>query len=138
MVGIAKDTRGRVLKPSKKDMAGESGAVRTLVLDADTHALSSAAAIKAMLAHDVTKGAAEEMPLFRYPQTDREITYAKAAELFCKKLTEAGYAEMATGIHSLRAGGATDYANSNEGGMLFQTAMGGWSSEAYRRYIWSC
>lgn len=53
------------------------------------------------------------------------MAYTKAAELFRKALTEAGYGEIATGLHSLRAGGATAYANADEGGMLVATAMGG-------------
>lgn len=145
-VGIAHDTGGRVigagltlrLKPTKTDMAGESGAVRTFVLDEDPHALSAAAAIKMMLANDPTDGDKEHVPLLRDTDTGGELAYAKAATLFKRKLTEAGYPELATGLHSLRTGGATAYANDDEGGMLVATSMGGWSSTAYRRYIWSC
>lgn len=127
-----------VLKPSKSDVAGASGAVRTFVLDLEPGALSAAAAIREMLRNDPTRGNPEKVPLFRDPETKAELTYTKAYDLFKKALTDAGYAEMATGLHSLRAGGATAYANAEEGGMLVATAMGGWSSNAYRRYIWSC
>lgn len=48
----------------------------------------------------------------------------------------AGFAELAMGLHSLKEGGATAYAAAEKGGLLIPTAMGGWSSESYRRYIW--
>lgn len=54
---LARDTSGRVLgagltfrlKPTKTDVTGESGAVRTFVLDEKPHFLSAAAAIWDML-----------------------------------------------------------------------------------------
>lgn len=105
------------LKPTKTDVAGASGAVRTYVLDLDPQALSAAAAIREMLRNDPTCGSPEDTPLFRDPQTGGELAYAKAAALFNKALTDAGYVELATGQHSLRTGGATAYENADEGGI---------------------
>lgn len=145
-VGIARGAGGRVigaglalrLKPTKKDVAGQSGAVRTFVLDELPRALSAAAAIRAMLAEDLTSDEDEQTPLFRDTETGQELTYAKAADLLKRKLTEAGFSVLAKGLHSLRMGGATVYANADEGGMLVATTIGGWSSTAHRRYVWSC
>lgn len=96
-------------------MASESRAVRTFVLDDEPHALSAAAAIRRMLEHDPSVGPVEHIPLFRDLETVKKITYSKAATLFKLKLTEAGFEEVATGLHSLRSGGATAYANADEG-----------------------
>lgn len=78
---IARDSSGRVigfgltlrLRPTKTDMAGKSGAVRTFVLDDEPHALSAAAAIRQMLAHDPSAGAVEKIPLFRDVETGKEL-----------------------------------------------------------------
>lgn len=113
---MARDAGSRILcagltlrlKPIKTDVAGDSGAVRTFVMDVQPNALSAAAAIKDMLAHDPTEVEAEHAMLFRDPETGRKITCTKAATLVKRLLSEAGFLELATGLHSFRAGEGGD------------------------------
>lgn len=82
-----------------------------------------AAAIQEMLRHNPKTGRPYDTPLFRDTETGLEITYAKGPALFKRALTQAGFPEMATGLHNLRAGGSTAYANADECGLLVATAM---------------
>lgn len=108
------------------------------MLDESRDALSAAAAIKAMLQGDPVGGDAQDVPLFRDPETGAELCYDKAERRLRRALRKAGYAELASGLHCLRIGGATAYANAPGGGEMLATVMGGWSSEARRLYMWAC
>lgn len=55
-----------------------------------------------------------------------------------RALRDGGYPDISEGLHSLRVGGATAYANAQEGGEMIATEMGAWESEAGRAYLYAC
>lgn len=144
-VGLARDESGRVIgpsltlviKPTKTDRSGEKGFCRTFVLDEDEGSLSAARAVREMLRGDPSVGPLENILLLRDPLRGRELSYANSAKEFKRVLTEAGIKQLASGLHSLRAGGATAYANSEKGGEMVPRSIGIWTSNAKWRYIWA-
>lgn len=109
-----------------------------LVLDQKVDFLSAAVAIRDMLKGDPNEGDGQDVPLFRIPGTKTEIRYDTASEALRQALTRARYPESASGLHCLRVGGATAYANAPKGGEMIATMMGGWTSKARRLYMWAC
>jgi len=91
-----------------------------------------------MLYHDPSEGDQRHIPIFRHADTSKELTYEEAAKWFEFFLRKAGFPEVYDGLHSLRAGGATAYANTPFGGSLAAGFMGLWSSEAKNRYFHGC
>ena len=141
----ARDALGRVVGrsvlidniPNKVNPTGEKKDETYLPVDASPGALSAAVAILAMLRADPRPGPEDQIPLFVDPGTGLELTYAAVAAFLDYWLTEAGFPELATGTHALRAGGATCVANLCADGSLLAGLMGNWSSSAKYQYVWS-
>lgn len=121
------------LKPIKNDQTGEKGFVKSFVIMENTFALSAGYAINNMLRGDPTMYEQAQTPLFRDPETKREITYDLAARRFKLALTECGYPELATGLHCISKGGATAYCET--AGEEVAGYMGLWSSDARLQYF---
>jgi hypothetical protein len=98
--------------------------------------LSAAVALVEMLRGDPRTGPANQIPLFVDPRTGVEVTYAAVAAFLDFWLSRAGFPELATGTHALRAGGATSVANLCADGSLLAGLMGNWSSSAKYQYVW--
>ena len=126
-----------LMKPSKTDPTGEQAFERTFVVDSAPNALSAGYAILQMLKGDPSAEGADlgAVPLFRDSRTGRELTYNPARVELRLLLTQAGYPELARGLHSLRIGGATMAAAI--GGEYTAARMGLWRSESRREYIWA-
>lgn len=126
------------MKPTKTDQAGEKGFQKTFVVDKTDDSLSAGYAILHMLKNDVVKGDQSTVPLFRDKETNREISYTYAKQRLKDVLIMAGLRSLATGIHSLRIGGATAYCNSPNGGEIVAGYMGLWVSDAKYAYFHGC
>jgi len=98
-------------------------------------ALSAGKALRDMLKHDPVPGDQTKIPLFRNPNTGKELTYTQSAGSLAAAMRHAGLAELASGVHSLRIGGATALACAEEGGEKLAIAHGGWISEAAYNYL---
>jgi len=141
----ARDATGAVIgrtlvitnKPSKVNPTGEKLDESYYPVDREPGALSAAVAIERMLLGDPRSGAPEHVPLFRDPSTGCELTYSDVCAFLDYWLTRAGYPELATGTHALRAGGATSVANLCPDGLLLSGLMGHWSSSSQYLYIWA-
>ena len=137
------DSRNRVrislaVKPTKTDVGGESGFVKTFILDDDPTSLSAAAAVFEMLKRDPDGDHISKVPLFLDPATRKEVVIEESVKRLRECLTSAGLPNLATGAHCLRIGGATAYANSLDGGDLVAGLMGLWRSDAKDGYIHAC
>lgn len=106
-------------------------------MDRTPGALCAVVALVAMLRGDPRDQPPEQVPLFRDPETGREILYADVCAFLGYWLTRAGYAELTTGTHALRAGGATSIANMRSDGQLLSGMMGHWASSSQYLYIWA-
>jgi hypothetical protein len=78
---------------------------------------------------------AEDTPLFRDPRTGRELLYNEAAAELKSLLTRSGFPELASGLHSLRIGGATCAAA--QGGDYIAGCLGLWSSTTKYTYLYA-
>ena len=78
-----------------------------------------------------------QVPLFRDPVTGRELTYTLAFSELRRLLEAAGVSVLASGLHSLRRGGATAVANHADGGHLTSGFMGTWASAAQDGYLFA-
>ena len=76
----------------------------------------------------------EDIPLFLDPETGRELCIRLAASELRARLCACGFSELATGLHSLRVGGATAASNASSGGDLVCQWMGVWLGTSRRRY----
>jgi len=124
------------VKPLKADQRNERIVVKEFLIDQSEGALSAGAAIFDMIKGDETVGNPDFVPLFRDPETGREITYAQAASDFNAALKAVGLHELARGLHSLRIGGTSALLNAEGGGEHLATTYGGWTSDAVRRYMY--
>ena len=111
------------LKPTKTDPTGEKGWEKSFVVDDSSTSLSAGAAIFSMLSGEplqvsVTGSALSHTPLFLDPATGLELKYDFACAELQDLLCRAGFPELASGLHSLRVGGATAAANDPSGGGL--------------------
>ena len=122
------------MKPTKTDPTGEKHFSKTFLTDPDNQAISAGNALVAMLAGRPRASDRTGQPLFLDPSTGRELTYEDAARSLKDLLTRAGFAELATGTHSLRIGGATTAAAL--GGSYMAGCMGLWTSSSMHRYLW--
>lgn len=75
------------------------------------------------------------IPLFKDPDNGKEITIANSRMMLEAKVKEADISPQHIKGHSLRNGGATEYANWPEGGSITPGFLGLWSSGARWRYI---
>lgn len=123
-----------LLKPTKTDPTGEKHFSKTFLTDPDAQAISAGNALVAMLAGRPPVSDRSAQPLFLDPCTGLELTYETAARSLKELLTRAGFAELATGTHSLRIGGATTAAAL--GGSYLAGCMGLWTSSSMHRYMW--
>jgi hypothetical protein len=123
--------------PNKINPAGERKDESYFPVDHTPGALSAAVAIWDVLRHDPRRGPKSAIPLFVDPDTGLEITYSAVSSFLDYWLTRAGYPELATGTHALRAGGATSVANLCSDGHLLSGLMGNWSSSAQYQYLWA-
>jgi hypothetical protein len=141
----ARDASGAVIgktlvitnKPSKVNPTGEKRDESYYPVDRDPRALSAAVAIEQMLLGDPCPEAPESVPLFRDPSTGCELTYSDVCAFLDYWLTRAGFRELATGTHALRAGGATSVANLCPDGQLLSGLMGHWASSSQYLYVWA-
>ena len=144
-VVAARDASGRAIgktlvfanKPSKINPDGAKRDETYYPIDRTPGAVNAAAAVEAMLRGDPWDGALEDAPVFRDPATGREITYAAVCAFLDYWLARAGFPELATGTHALRAGGATSVANLCTDGQLLSGLMGHWSSSSQYLYVWA-
>ena len=118
-------------------MLGERGFEVYYPLDEDPDALCAGSAVLAMLDGDPNVGPREQNPLFRDPRTNMELTYDCAASELRRLLMMIGEPALASGVHSLRRGGATVVANDDVGGSLTAGFMGHWSSNAKFGYMFA-
>ena len=77
----------------------------------------------------------ENNPLFTDPDTGNELSYSDAAHELKSLLHDCGFAELATGLHSLRIGGATCAAA--QGGDYVAGCLGLWSSNTKYSYLYT-
>lgn len=91
-----------------------------------------------MLSRDPIENDEKYVPLFRNIQTNKEITYEHSSRRLKEVFTQAGFPELASGVHCLQIGGATAYANSPEGGDLIAGFMGLWLSDSKYSYMHAC
>lgn len=116
------------LKPIKNDQTGKKGFIKSFVIMEDPFALSAGDAIRDMLRGDPALGDQSQTPLFRHPTIKMEIPYDLAVRRFKHALTQAGYPELATGLHCIRKVGATAYCEAP--GEEVAGYMELWSSDA--------
>ena len=119
------------LKQSKTDPTGEENWEVSFRIDRDAGTLSAGAAIADMLGQDPDPPgvAIEHLPLFRNPLTDREISYADSRARLDAALRASGNEALASGLHSLRIGGATALASDPAGGEFVAGCAGLWTSD---------
>lgn len=137
-VGIARGTDGRpigasitlMMKPTKTDRSVEKGLCRLFILDEDEAALSAARAMREMLRGDPPAGCPEDISLLIDPRGGKELRYEDSVSELKEALVKAGFCEHATRLHSLRVGGAAEYANSNEVGELVARSVGALTSDS--------
>lgn len=127
------------MKPSKTDPSGEEKWEVSFRIDPDPSSLSAGAAICAMLRGDDDPHGTEpeREPLFRNPDTGREILYAESHQALKCRLIEAGFDELAHGLHSLRIGGATALASDPNGGEFAAGCAGLWVSDCKFKYFYA-
>ena len=123
--------------PNKINPAGERKDESYFPVDHTPGALSAAVAICDVLRHDPRRGPKSAIPLFVDPDTGLEITYSAVSSFLDYWLTRAGYPELATGTHALRAGGATSVASLCSDGHLLSGLLGNRSSSAQYQYLWA-
>ena len=125
------------LPPSKTDTTGEKAF--TMVLPIDRYArVNAGAALLAMLEGEPLAAGSKpsDAPLFRNPLTGKVLTYREAADWLKRMLVEIGEEELATGLHSLRLGGATTLASLNASAATMGM-FGLWGTDAYLGYVWA-
>lgn len=127
------------LKPTKTDPTGEEHWEMSFRIDRDPDSLSAGAAIAAMLSGDDNSPDAhlDDIPLFRDPSTGREVSYEESRDALATHLRSGGYEELASGLHSLRIGGATALASDPCGGEFVAGCAGLWTSDCKYRYIYA-
>ncbi len=105
----------------KTDQTGERRIVKSLILDHREDSLSDARELKEMLDGDSVLGDQTKVALSRKPRMGTEVTNeesCRASNVACIRQDE-----LASGLHSLRIGGAAAYANAPGGGEMIAGFM---------------
>lgn len=111
-------TRTRwILKPNKTDQGGENHFEKTFMVNEDRSAISASFSISSLFHKREYRNDWDHLsiPLFLDPDTGKEITIARSRKMLAMKAQEAGLSLYHIKGHSLRIGGATEYANTPEG-----------------------
>ena len=125
------------LPPSKTDVTGEKNFTMLLPIDFEAEVNAGAALIAMLEGAPLAEGVQpEEAALFVNPMTGKKLVYRDAADWLKEKLIEIGERELATGLHSLRLGGATTLASLNASAASMGM-FGLWGSDAYLGYVWA-
>ena len=108
-------------------------------IDPGFSSLSAGAAIIAMLEVDPEPAGVplEDVPLFRNPIAGHEVTYNESRHRLDALLQASGNEALASGLHSLRIGGATALANDPAGGDFVAGCGGLWTSDCRLCYFYA-
>lgn len=107
-----------LLFPTKNDRTGKKKLSRLFILDEEAESLCTARALRKVLQGETTVGDLQMVPLLKDPKHGGELSNRDSAKAFAQFLEQAGFAEMATELHSPRAGSAKAHANSEKGASL--------------------
>jgi hypothetical protein len=121
------------LEPGKTDPEGRHHFEKTCLVDHAPDALTFGAALEMMLGElEASDDLVTSVPLFCDPRTGRELTYTAAAAALRERLMRCGFPELASGLHSLRIGGASACAST--GRMLMSAFAGKWFGPSSHLY----
>lgn len=93
-----------VLKPTKTDQSGKRHIRRVFTASQRLTELSAGTAVLRMIQHDDEEGDPDMIPLFRNPETGKELTPADFNLWWKMSLRAAGLEELAKGGHAIRIG----------------------------------
>jgi len=125
------------MKPIKNDQHNVHIKEKSYVIDESPDALSAGAALVNMLKGDLNTESNLTVPVFRDPDTKKELTAEESAEEFKTILKRVELHELASGNHCLRIGGTSAVMMAKGGVEATAMRHGGWKSTAALKYFWT-